>query len=295
MSLIGNPNFETGSLPPWTTTTPFSVTTGTRVWNTVSQSSPFSVLLRSGFSTPVNLSQTGIATVANGNYTLTFWMNNLGSATDVVTLRVFTTGFPDTVNVTVPNGTANIWVQRTYNFVAKGPITIFFQNNSSFEKPDGIALDTFTLVQNIVCYPPTTKIYCKNILTNTTEYLSVDKVKKDTHLVLNGNGEFIPIVHNAICGSHNKFIKIPKNCAGKNEPNEDLLITSGHTVIYRGQLMKAKNVPGSKRIRTDSLPLYTIVTENLEYILVQGMYVFTHSNKQWEKHCDEKAIGWCEN
>ncbi len=94
--------------------------------------------------------------------------------------------------------------------------------------------------------------------------------------------EFIDILHVIKTGPTNKIMKISKNLIEDNVPNNDLYITTGHRIMYHGQPVKVRDIPGAIYIGT-LMPVYTLVCENSCAVDINGAPVMVFNINEWNK------------
>jgi len=123
-----------------------------------------------------------------------------------------------------------------------------------------------------------------NIITNNGIKKIKELTKKD--LLLANNDKYIEIYDIVLnLHKHTRFIKCDKNCFDNNVPNEDLLLTSGHKILFNGDVIKIKSLINNttiKKIKKTS-NTYSIVTQNGDFVMINNVPVATWNIDDWKK------------
>lgn len=239
--------------------------------------------------TPAELEQSNINTPP-GIYQMSFWVDDRSNPNDLIV----------TVNgVEVYNDvpmTGSNWVFFTIPF----PIPIL-QNIStiSMRSTFGINMyitDVRLIFQQPICYTGDSKFLTKNIKNGEICEILAKEVYSDRHFVYSSvRQEYVPIIHNAIAGITDRIKFIAKDSIEKDQPNDDLKITSGHVIIYKGQEVKVRDIKEAVTKKIEPQYLYTIVIDKREPIKVNGLDVMAYSQNEWYEYVKEKNILWKDN
>ncbi|XWV25977.1 putative orfan [Tupanvirus soda lake] len=238
------------------------------------------------------LSQTGIETTVGATYRLGFYV--YADGTDIApTLRVTITGQAQPYDIVA---VSSVWVEQSIIFQATtSSTTIAFSYDVGSEVVD-IILDDVTLVALAICYSGTSIVKTKNKITNLIENVKVNEISKNIHEVYSINEQkFVPVVHNIITGPVEKYILIQKNLLGNDQPCEDFYVTGGHVLVVNGKEIKARNIPGTKKIKVKSENVYSICLSERKPILVNGLAVMAWGEQEWLEYADSKKLNWTEN
>ena len=215
--------------------------------------------------------------------------------------------FPNTLTVDI-NGVLspfiipniNIWNQFGINFNAlAGSTTISFFNTSGFPNTPGISIfldDVSVTAIPIICYSGESIVNCRNKITREIADVKVKDITSTTHEVYSTkNKKFVPVKYNILPGITNRFMLIKKDSLGENQPSEDFYVTSGHILLINGKEIKARRVPGAKRIKVNSEKVYSICVENRQPIMVNGLEVMAWGKSKWLDYADKKGLVWTDN
>lgn len=152
------------------------------------------------------------------------------------------------------------------------------------------------IVQEIICYSGESLVLAKNIQTGEISEITAKNIYAGIHEVYDiTNKKFISVKHNIIANPTNRFMVIKQNSLGENLPNQDLFITSGHRILYKGEIVKARNIPGAKRIRVKPTTVYSICTNDKTVIRINGLDVFTWGHQEWLDYSHKHGIEWRDN
>lgn len=90
------------------------------------------------------------------------------------------------------------------------------------------------------------------------------------------------------------FVQIKKSALGVNQPENDLLIREGHPLLVAGREMLPESLldmAGVERVTLDKPTyIYTLVTENKEFVNMQGVKVATWSQSAWEHEANTRPM-----
>ena len=287
-NLVVNCGFETGSLPPWTVnssffnTRTFFVHTGT-----------YCLAMQNSVS-PGTISQV-IPTVPGATYKLSYWFlstidtnnNSFSASWDGITIPG---------SIIIDTSTGDVYVNYTFSgLIATTSNTVlsFSQFNDGFQ--DGLD-DVSVVLTNPPCYSGKSKIHSKNIQTSEIANIDVSEILSNTHKVYNiDEQKFITVKYNIVTGPTTRYMKIPKDALGENQPSEDFYVTSGHKLIIDGKEIKAGKILQAKRVKVKPENVYTIVTEEHVPILVNNLAVMTYGYDEWLEYSKKRGIVWHNN
>ena len=71
------------------------------------------------------------------------------------------------------------------------------------------------------------------------------------------------------------LVQLDKDILANNIPSQHTIISSFRKVMYNGEMICAKDVPGAKNIASEGQMLYNVVLENYEKIIVNNLIVDT--------------------
>lgn len=271
-NLVLNPGFELcvvpNITPDWYKITDVGFGNAVRSLNVAARTGTNCAIL-SPENTDCILGQNSINTIMSKQYVLSFWINPFTTANDPFIVRI---NGVDVLNINA--NILNVYTQYKYIYVASGPTDLqFFVPQFT----TGILLDDVSITENIVCFPGRTKIYTCDNKNHEEKYIEAKKLNKNEHQVYSlKRRSYVPIKDILVTGPHDKFYMIPKDSLSENSPNEDLYLTSGHGILYKGCEMKARDLPIASLIKTDSEDIYTIVTGESEPLLINNAPVFSH-------------------
>lgn len=161
------------------------------------------------------------------------------------------------------------WEVRGMSFYATGLETV------SFSVTDR-SIDITNIIPVIitsVCYAGYSMVETENGPKRVRDIKTDDKIKS----LIPGQSEYkyVPVIHNVVSWSTNRIVCLYKGCIAPGEPNKNLHITGGHNVrLANGESCKAANVIGSKVFKADNLVVYTIITSEPSWIIVNGLHVW---------------------
>ncbi|MEM3063512.1 MAG: hypothetical protein QW303_08230 [Nitrososphaerota archaeon] len=305
-SIIRNGNFENGSLP-WSSSgsVSFSLNTFFSHGGDHYALLPDNVVGNGTLEQSLNTSQDTI-------YELSYWLWKPESFGDNDSFRVEWNGseiIGSALDKNNPSGGGkpggpfglpyiNFKFRLTANFSTSTLKFIF-----NVEKDYGYFLiDDISMVRvdtvdtGVICFSGNSLILTKNILTQEIKEIPARKVLSDRHLVYStADKEFIPIKYNIVTGPTTEYYLIRKNLLGENEPFDDLYVTAGHTILYKGIYTKAKNIPGSTKVHVKPENVYSICTDKKKLILVNGLQLLTWGFDDWIERANKKNLKWSDN
>lgn len=148
----------------------------------------------------------------------------------------------------------------------------------------------------IICYSGDSLILAKNILSgNICEVKAKHITPNNYHVYDTNTQQFTPVRLNIVTGKVTKFVLLKKNCISRNVPYQDFYVTPGHVLVINGQYIKAKNIKQGVRIVTEPQLVYSICTDKVCTILINGLNVLTWNVRQWKKYINKKHISWYNN
>jgi len=146
------------------------------------------------------------------------------------------------------------------------------------------------------CFSGSSNITVKLASDDVIKTILVSDLISGQHLVYDINQKkYVPVIYNAVMKPVKFFTEIQKDSISENVPNENLYITGGHTVMYKGQPTKANKIPGATRVKTKPQNVYTICTNEQCVILVNNLPVLTWSQKEWIAKTRLSQIFWYDN
>ncbi|MEM3063414.1 MAG: hypothetical protein QW303_07720, partial [Nitrososphaerota archaeon] len=150
---------------------------------------------------------------------------------------------------------------------------------------DTVAVTLKALPPSIICYSGNSLVLTKNILTQEIKEIPAKKVLSNKHLVYSvTDKKFIPVKYNIVTGPTTEYYLIKKHLLDENEPFEDLYVTPGHIILYKGNYTKAKNIPGATKVQVEPEKVYSICTNKKKTILVNGLPLLTWGFNDWVEH-----------
>jgi hypothetical protein len=297
MSLIVNGDFQTGSIfPGW-----IGTTSGGGFYDVIPSGRPvgpgppyycvdFSVI----FGVDTASIRQSFNTAFLTEYVVSFWVKprptNVLNSTALI--RVYNPDFSTiyyTLNYVIPPGTD--WQNVVFTFTTDNINTsaILFFAIEYVVISDGYYLDDVTVIANPICYPGSTRLRVKNLLTKQIEDVRADQVIPSIYSIINNKQEVIHILKNIVSGPEKRFVKFTKDTFGEQIPYADLLLTRGHGVLIDEKEIKARDVPEGVIIKTQPQKVYSIVCNERQYIYANGMLVATFGLKKWLKIENEVA------
>lgn len=281
-NLLINGDFETGSLTPWTG---FNAS--------ISTTDPIGTYCAE-LVAPVNdvasISQT--VTLSPGStYTLRMWLNTIVKESFV---NVYENGNPIAFTFSVLN---SFWQEYVFGFtasLASTTITIEAINNLSI-LDDGLLVDDVSLTLNEICFRGDSLVKIMN-RRGLEEIKPARDVLAGEHLVYSTSRQaYVELLHNVVTGPSSRFCLVKKDSLGANQPTADFYVTSGHRLIYQGEEIKARDLPGVVRVRIPVENLYTFVTEDRQPVSINGLEVMAYGEKEWREYQKLRALIWTEN
>jgi hypothetical protein len=110
--------------------------------------------------------------------------------------------------------------------------------------------------------------------------IKIKDLKSDSGAILVGlNGEEVKLVSNIRLANATKFVLIQKGAFG-DSPSEDTYIIDGHPIFVNSKEVLPINLINGTTIKyvdMESAPVYTLVTENRTFVLVNGLPICTWS------------------
>lgn len=148
-----------------------------------------------------------------------------------------------------------------------------------------VNLDNISIIPAaVICFSGNSLVQTKSIETGEIKEIPAKLVSPLKHLLFSDTAKmYVKFSRNAKCSMTDTFILIPKDAINPNEPHTDFLITPGHKVKVNGVTMKAKQVPGAKKVKVEPEPVYTFISHYEDTVIVNGMKVKTWSNYSWNK------------
>jgi len=92
-----------------------------------------------------------------------------------------------------------------------------------------------------------------------------------------------------------RFVRIKRSALGQHQPSADLLIREGHPLLIQGLETLPESllgsVPGIERADLEQpLHIYTLVTEQKQFVEMQGLLVATWSSSAWAHETASKHM-----
>jgi len=92
-----------------------------------------------------------------------------------------------------------------------------------------------------------------------------------------------------------RFVRIKRSALGQHQPSADLLIREGHPLLIHGfEVLPEsliRSVPGIERADLEHpLHIYTLVTEQKQFVGMQGLLVATWSSSAWAHETASKHM-----
>jgi len=280
MELVINGGFEIGTVgssppPPWSAGGFITISMDNPHLPS-SKSVQFSPAAIGAYTLSQNLTT---PTIIGATYTFSFWIASSASSNGFITY-----GFTGSVFPTIPTVASFPYQLITQNVVATNTsttISFTYNLNSPTVVDRGVSIDDVSVVQ-VVCFSGDSIVLTKNTINDVESEIEASVLDADTHEVYSVNDQkFIPIKSIVTSGPYNRFMLIQKDALGKNQPNKDFYVTSGHNLMINGIETKARDIPQAKRIKTKPEKLYTICTEKHEPILVNNLPVIAWGHDEW--------------
>lgn len=115
---------------------------------------------------------------------------------------------------------------------------------------------------------------------------------KDGDTIFDYQRKPIQIKKNICCGRASEFIKFEKDSLAKQTPSQDLLILSGHPILFQGQEIECQFLSQGKLIHQDKKSrVFTLVTEQRSFINIQGVMVGTWSQEAFNNFLQNDSKG----
>lgn len=115
-------------------------------------------------------------------------------------------------------------------------------------------------------------------------------------IVINHKGENVEVLYNIEHSTPTgNFIKIEKDAFSKNTPDGNLLMTKGHPLLYKGRIMDLEQMiyeGKANEVTVSPVRVFTLCTENQEWIVTQNVPVSTFSHEYWSKFSKENNCSW---
>lgn len=116
-----------------------------------------------------------------------------------------------------------------------------------------------------------------NSLVTTKDGIKKALEVKEGGLLLSDKNEWIPLISNVICGTTSTYYVIKKNFHGATE---DLYLTQDHPVKINNEEIKAQEI--GEQYNCEREPIYTFVTEERIFVMINNIPVCTWSQKDWD-------------
>lgn len=148
----------------------------------------------------------------------------------------------------------------------------------------------------VTCYLGSSKVKVRNKINGYVSVIPVSKVYADLYEVYDViTGNFIPIVYNAVIRGATRIYKIKSGWLGKDQPTDDLFISSGHPISAYGQVIKVRDIEDAVRVKISPSDVYSIVTQGWQPIEINGIGVYSWSEKEWNAYIRKVGVGWIDN
>jgi hypothetical protein len=182
---------------------------------------------------------------------------------------------------------------RAGNVALIPPGVIYDQRGIGFPRQSGGNVDIGSIEVSVICYIGSSLITVKSIESGIISDIPVQNIHADKYLVYAIDiNEFIPIRLNIVSGPYNEFILVNKDSLGDNVPSNDFYITSGHIVRIDRKSMKAREIPGCRKVKTELQKLYSICTDGAYYINVNNIQTLTWDYDKWINYTTGQGIAW---
>ena len=283
-NLVQNGDFETGSLLPF-----WNATGGFQLECFPPNMPPCPNFgncdAKVDFNVAGMLSQSGILTTQGQPYRLTF---NIFSQAQIPPGQFTITIDNDDPIDLFPIITSSCDYVFTTVFVPDTPTTtITLTSTLSFS--DVIFFDNFSIVPIIICFSGNSIVHAKNTTTGLIDNVAAKDLIVGYHEVYNSRKRaFVPIKHIVKTGPTKRYRLIKKDSISENKPSDDFYVTSGHVIFIDGVPVKAKHIPGAKRVKVKPETVYSICTEKGGPILVNGLDVMAYNYVKWLSYIASK-------
>ena len=175
---------------------------------------------------------------------------------------------------------------------------LFDQRGPGFPRVIDLAVDigAFEFNPEVICYAGDSLILVRNKFTGEKmEMKAKDITSSDYEVYSISLGKYVQIKSNVVSGTVQRLMKIEKDIFGKDKPNKDFYITSGHKIVIDGTEVKARHIPQAKRVKVKPQYVYSICTHKKCTIWVNGLEVPTWNYQKWLEYSKRKGISWMEN
>lgn len=151
-----------------------------------------------------------------------------------------------------------------------------------------IFMDDISVFTPAVCISGRTQIRVKES-NDKISTIPASQVTKEHRVFDTQRKEYVKVLMNIETGPTKKIVRIPAGSLGKSSPSEDLFLTTGHRVLYRGVETKARDLPGAVYVGVPE-KVYTFVCEHRCPIWANGADVMVYDEKEWSAY-QNKIVG----
>ena len=102
----------------------------------------------------------------------------------------------------------------------------------------------------------------------------MNELRTTEHRVINSDGEEIPISKIVVCRNASRLMSID---------NGKLLLTGGHRILHEGEMIKARDYPGRKRVKTKTGEVYSIICPTPQRICSGDHVIGAYGLEDWEQ------------
>ena len=108
-------------------------------------------------------------------------------------------------------------------------------------------------------------------ITTDQGQVAIDRINPSVHTIR--SMKIVAVTQTVTDDTH--LIQLDKGLLANNIPSQDTIISKFHKVLYKGEMICAKDVPGAKKIAYEGQFLYNVLLDNYEKMIVNNLIVDT--------------------
>lgn len=108
-------------------------------------------------------------------------------------------------------------------------------------------------------------------ITTDQGQVAIDRINPSVHTIR--SMKIVAITQTVTDDTH--LIQLDKGLIANNIPSQDTIISRFHKVLYKGEMICAKDIPGAKKIAYEGQFLYNVLLDNYEKMIVNNIIVDT--------------------
>ena len=108
-------------------------------------------------------------------------------------------------------------------------------------------------------------------ITTDQGQVAIDRINPSVHTIR--SMKIVAVTQTVTDDTH--LIQLDKGLIANNIPSHDTIISKFHKVLYKGEMICAKDVPGAKKIAYEGQSLYNVLLDNYEKMIVNNLIVDT--------------------